>query len=141
FILTICIALGMLGLYYTKLLRPTKLFVSVVSVATIGVMMAYAVSFVMHLVGLGGLPILDLSSALQGGTPALIGLGLNIAILGLASLWLIIDFKMIEEKVAQGGPKYMEWYCGFALLVTLAWIYYEAVKLAFRLAIIFGDRD
>jgi len=35
----------------------------------------------------------------------------------------------------------MEWYCGFALLVTLAWIYYEAVKLVVRLAVLFGNRD
>ena len=35
----------------------------------------------------------------------------------------------------------MEWYLGFALLVTLAWIYYEAVKLAFRLAILLGGRN
>lgn len=141
FILTISIVLGMLGLYYTGLLKPTKVFMSVVKVATAGVMMAYTVSFVLMLVGLGGLPFLSLGSALQGGTPALIGLGLNVAILGLASLWLIIDFKMVEENVAAGAPKYMEWYLGFALLVTLAWIYYEAVKLAFRLALLFGDRD
>ena len=30
---------------------------------------------------------------------------------------------------------------GFALLVTLAWSYYEAVKLAFRLAILLNRRD
>ena len=35
----------------------------------------------------------------------------------------------------------MEWYCGFALLVSLAWIYYESVKLAFRLALLVGNRD
>ena len=39
------------------------------------------------------------------------------------------------------GVSRIEWYCGFALLVTLAWIYYEAVKLAFRLAILLGNRD
>ncbi|MHC4903968.1 MAG: Bax inhibitor-1/YccA family membrane protein, partial [Planctomycetota bacterium] len=72
---------------------------------------------------------------------ALIGLGINVFILGVASMWLIIDFKLIEDRVAEGGPKYMEWYCGFALLVTLAWIYFEAVKLAFRIAILLGNRD
>ena len=71
----------------------------------------------------------------------MIGLGINVLILGGASMWLIIDFKLIEDRVAAGGPKYMEWYCGFALLVTLAWIYYEAVKLAFRVAILLGNRD
>ena len=65
----------------------------------------------------------------------------NVFILGIASLWLIIDFGMVEEKVVAAAPKHMEWYLGFALLVTLAWIYYEAVKLAFRLAILLGNRN
>ncbi|MHC4804423.1 MAG: Bax inhibitor-1/YccA family membrane protein, partial [Planctomycetota bacterium] len=83
----------------------------------------------------------SLGSAFAGGKAALIGLGINVFILGVASMWLIIDFKLIEDRVAEGGPKYMEWYCGFALLVTLAWIYFEAVKLAFRIAILLGNRD
>ncbi|MEE9129848.1 MAG: Bax inhibitor-1/YccA family protein [Phycisphaerales bacterium] len=46
-----------------------------------------------------------------------------------------------EDVRRAGAPKQMEWYCGFALLVSLAWSYYEAVKLAFRLAILLGNRD
>jgi len=34
----------------------------------------------------------------------------------------------------------MEWFCAFILMVTLVWIYLEAVKLCFRLAILFGNR-
>ena len=45
------------------------------------------------------------------------------------------DFGMIEKQVKSGAPKKMEWFCGFILMVTLVWIYLEAVKLCFRLAI------
>jgi len=141
FIITISIMLAMLGLYYARILQPTKMFVAVVTTLTVGVMIAYLISFVASFFITGGLPFLTAFSATQEGYAPWIGLGLNVLILGLASMWLIIDFGLVEEKVKDGAPKYMEWYCGFALIVSLAWIYYEAVKLAFRLALMFGSRD
>ena len=68
-----------------------------------------------------------------------LGLGLNLLILGVASLFLIIDFGTVEKNVEAGVPKFMEWYCGFALLVTLAWIYFESVKLVLRVTVLFRD--
>ncbi len=140
FVITISICLAMLGLYSVRILRPTRLFVSIVSVATAGIMITYLASFVLGFFGVG-LPFVSLGSAFTGGTPALVGLGINVLILGVASAWLIIDFGMVEQHVARGAPKSMEWYLGFALLVTLAWVYFEAVKLVFRLALLFGNRD
>lgn len=139
-VITMGVALAMLGLYYARILRPSKTFIAVIYTATAAVMMIYLISFVLMIFGGPRLPFITIGSALQGGTPALIGLGLNVAILGLASMWLIIDFKTVEDQVKAGAPKYMEWYCGFALLVTLAWIYYEAVKLAFRVAVLLNSR-
>ena len=141
FIITISIMLAMLGLYYTRILQPTKLFRSVVMTLTAGIFIAYMLSMLGRFLFGAGLPFLELGSAFQGGYAPMIGLGLNVLILGVASMWLIIDFGLVEEKVNAGAPKYMEWYCGFALIVTLAWIYYEAVKLAFRLALLFGARE
>ena len=86
------------------------------------------------------MPFLTLASAFEGGQTAMIGLGLNLFILAVASLWLIIDFGMVEQHVKSGEPKQMEWFCGFILIVSLIWIYLEAVKLCFRLAIILGNR-
>ena len=86
------------------------------------------------------MPFLSIGSALQGGQAAYIGLGLNVMILGVASLWLIIDFGMIEKQLNDGAPKHMEWFSAFILMVTLVWIYLEAVKLCFRLAILFGRK-
>ena len=140
FVITISILVAMLALYSFRILRPTETFVSVIKVATAGIMITYVLSFALSFFGVA-LPFVSLGSAFAGGTAALIGLGINVFILGVASMWLIIDFKLVEERVAEGGPKYMEWYCGFALLVTLAWIYLEAVKLVIRLAVLFGGRD
>ena len=47
----------------------------------------------------------------------------------------------IEEMIDNGAPKQSEWYGAFTLIVSLAWVYYEAVKLVFRLALLFGNRD
>jgi uncharacterized YccA/Bax inhibitor family protein len=86
------------------------------------------------------MPFMDLSEAFKDGSAAWIGLGLNAAILVLASLWLLVDLAQIDEAVAAGAPKSMEWLLAFGLMVTLAWVYLEALKLAFRIAAMFGDR-
>lgn len=141
FIITSSILVAMLGLYAARILRPTKLFVSVVSVATLGIGLTYLFGAILWFAFGVQLPFISLSSAVSGGTAGLIGLGINVLILGVASLGLIIDFGMVEQRVTQGGPKAEEWYLAFALIVSLAWVYFEAVKLAARLAILFGNRD
>jgi len=75
-----------------------------------------------------------------GGQTAWIGIGLNLLILGVASLWLIIDVGMIEKQVQAGAPKQMEWFCAFILMVTLVWVYLEALELCFRLVVLFGNQ-
>lgn len=137
FIITVGVTVGMLALYRARIIRPTKTFQAVVGTLIAGVAITYIISFALSFFGLQ-LPFISLGSALQQGAPAWIGLGLNVFILGIAALTLILDFKMVEDRIlgGAGAPKYMEWFCGFALLITIAWIYYEAVKLAFRIAAI-----
>jgi uncharacterized YccA/Bax inhibitor family protein len=48
---------------------------------------------------------------------------------GFAALNLVLDFDLIETGVAQGAPRYMEWYGAFGLLVTLVWLYMEILRL------------
>lgn len=141
FIITISIMLAMLGLYYARILQPTKTFQAVVMTLTAGIMITYLISMGAYFLFGAGLPFLRIGSAVEGGYAPMIGLGLNVLILGIAAMWLIMDFGLVEEKVKSGAPKHMEWFCGFALIVSLAWIYWEAVKLAFRLAILFANRD
>ena len=51
----------------------------------------------------------------------------------IAALNLVLDFDFIENGVRMGAPKYMEWYAGFALLVTLVWLYIEILRLLAKL--------
>ena len=140
FVITISVLISMLALYYFRILQPTKKFTAAVSVLTLGIFITYLISFGMSMFGTE-MPFLSLNSAAAGGNTALIGIGINLLILGVASLWLIIDFGIVEQQVKSGAPKQLEWFCAFILMVTLVWIYLEAVKLCFRLALLFGNRN
>ncbi len=131
---------SMLVLYSAGILRPTRRFNAILGAAVLGIMFTYLASFVLSFFGMN-MPFISLGSTLETGRAGWIGIGLNLVILVIASLTLVTDFGMIEEQVKAGAPRRMEWYCGFALLVTLAWIYFEAVKLIVRLAAMFGRRD
>lgn len=133
FIITMCVAVGMLAVYRLGLIRPGRAFRAVLVTLTIGIMLTYLAGFVLGFFGVE-IPFLSLNSAFEGGKAAWIGIGINVFILIVASLWLVMDFQMIEEVTQSGQPQAMEWYCVFALLVTLVWIYIEALKLAFRAA-------
>lgn len=131
---------SILILYRLGVVRPTARFRAALGVASLGIGFAYLASFVLTLFG-HHMPIISFYSAMNDHGPiALVGLGVNAFILVIASLSLVVDFGTVEEKVESGAPKYMEWYCGFAILVTLAWIYYESVKMLVRVASILGSR-
>ncbi len=53
---------------------------------------------------------------------------MSLVIIGVAALNLVLDFDLIESGVAQGAPRYMEWYAAFGLLVTLVWLYLEILR-------------
>ena len=57
-----------------------------------------------------------------------LSLGLSLVIIGIAALNLVLDFDLIESGVAQGAPRFMEWYSAFGLLVTLVWLYMEILR-------------
>jgi uncharacterized YccA/Bax inhibitor family protein len=113
----------------------------VITMALMGTMLGLVmlIGFVLSFFGVS-LPFISIGSAFEGSTPALIGLGINVLVLGLASLWLVVDFRVIDDAVQAGAPREAEWYLAFGLVVTLVWVYIEALKLAFRLAAMFGGK-
>ena len=54
---------------------------------------------------------------------------ISLVIVAVAALNLILDFSAIEEAANNNSPKYMEWYAGFGLMVTLVWLYIEILRL------------
>jgi uncharacterized YccA/Bax inhibitor family protein len=59
----------------------------------------------------------------------MIGIGFSVVVVIVAALNLVLDFDLIESGARAGAPKYMEWYGGFALMVTLIWLYFEILRL------------
>lgn len=57
------------------------------------------------------------------------GIIFSLFVVIIAALNLVLDFDFIERGAASGAPKYMEWYGGFGLMVTLIWLYLEILRL------------
>lgn len=112
----------MLALYRTGVIKVTQKFRMGVIGATGGILLLYLVQWgITAFTGSAGMTFIN-----GGGT---LGIGFSVLVVGLAALNLVLDFDIIERGSAQGAPKYMEWYCAFALMVTLVWLYMEILRL------------
>lgn len=123
--LTIATFIGMLILYRARIIRATERFKSIMFTAVAGIAIFYLIAFVLGFFNIT-IPFLHEGS--------LIGIGFSILVTAIAALMLIIDFDMIENGIAQGAPKYFEWYASFALLVTLVWLYLEILRLLSKIS-------
>ncbi|MCC3372694.1 Bax inhibitor-1/YccA family protein [Cohnella sp. REN36] len=119
-LLTMCVFIGLLIAYKTRIIRATENFKLGVFAATAGIALVYLVSFVLGMFGVA-VPYLHESNW--------IGIGISVFIVVIAALNLVLDFDFIENGAAQGAPKYMEWYGAFGLMVTLVWLYLEIIRL------------
>ena len=114
----------MLLLYTTRTIVVTDRMVKGILIATGAVMLVYVVDMVLNLFGMN-VPFIHQSGPL--------GIGISLVIVGIAAFNLLVDFAVIEQNVRRGSPKFMEWYCGMALLVTLVWLYLELLRLLSKL--------
>jgi uncharacterized YccA/Bax inhibitor family protein len=111
----------MLALYRTGVIKVTNKFRTGVIAATGGIMLLYLVQWGLSAFTSYNIPFINGGGAL--------GIGFSVLVVGLAALNLVLDFDLIERATAQRAPKYMEWYCAFALMVTLVWLYMELLRL------------
>ena len=44
-----------------------------------------------------------------------------------------MDFDNLERMEYSGAPRWMEWYGGFSVLVTILWMYVEILRLLAKL--------
>ncbi len=111
----------MLLLYKARLLRATPTFTKVVVLATGAIFVLYLVNIALRAFGVMAFPFL------HEGTP--LGILFSVGVCALAAMNFILDFDFIERGANSGAPKYMEWYAGFSLLVTMVWLYLEILRL------------
>lgn len=123
-ILTLSVLAIMLGLYRFQIIRVTEKLKSVIVAATMAIAVTYLVSMVMGFFGSGIAMIHEASPA---------GIGFSLVVVLVAAFNLLLDFDMIETLNARKSPKFMEWYSGFALLVTIVWLYIEILRLLSKL--------
>ncbi len=119
-VLTIGIAGSMLIAYGTRLIKPTRWMLGAITAVTGGVIFF---SFVMFLVSF------FFPGSVIGFWQSPLGLVVAGAIVVIAAFNLVSDFALVENGVQNNAPKYMEWYGGFAILVTLVWLYVSLLRL------------
>lgn len=115
---------AMLVLYKSGKVRATPKFTRILMMAVVGYVIFGFVNLMFAL----------FAGASAYNTP----LGWLIAGVGvvLASLFLVLDFDMIEQGIRNGAPAKFAWIAAFGLVVTLVWLYLEILRL---LAILRGD--
>lgn len=112
----------MLLVYRSGLIKVTDKFRMGVVAATGGIVLLYLVQW-----GITAFTHGAGMSFISGSGP--LAIGFSILVVCLAALNLVLDFDLIERGAQQGAPRYMEWYCAFALMVTLVWLYLELLRL------------
>jgi len=125
--LTLGVAVAMFLLYNFRIIRPTQRFKSILLTATAGIMIFYLATWIIRMFGVN-------MDFMMFGNGSMLGIGISLFMVAIAALNLIIDFEMIEQGAEMGAPRYMEWYCAFALMVTIIWLYVEILKLLSRLS-------
>ena len=123
--LTFGVFLSMLLLFTSRTIRATPAFTKGVIAATCGIMVVYLISLAMQLFGGSRIPYIH-----EGGA---VGIIFSLVVVVIAALNLVLDFDLVERGAAAQAPKFMEWYAGFSLLVTLVWLYIEILRLLIKL--------
>ncbi|TVQ32271.1 MAG: Bax inhibitor-1/YccA family protein [Phycisphaeraceae bacterium] len=121
---------AMLTAYTTRLIKPTEKFKSIVVSATLGIMFLYIGSILMSLFGMR-MPLLHDASP--------IGIAISAVIIVVAALNLVLDFEFIETGVKNKIPTWGEWFGGFTLLITLVWLYFEFLRLLWKIRTLVDD--
>ncbi len=118
--LTVLVFFVMLVLYKTRVIPVTNKFRTGVVMATGAIFLIYLLTWVLSFFNIH-IPYIH-----EGGT---FGILFSIAVLGIASLNLLLDFDLFDKAEEYRAPAYMEWFAGMSLLITLVWIYIEFLRL------------
>lgn len=123
-VLTFGIFLALLLAYTTRIIRLSGAWKRGIIAATLGLCLFYLASFVLSLFGV------NIGFIYDSGP---IGIAFSAFVVVLAASNLVLDFQNIEETAQAGAPKWMEWFGAVGLLMTLAWLYIEVLRLLLKL--------
>jgi uncharacterized YccA/Bax inhibitor family protein len=121
---TILTIFGMFILYNTRIIKVDDNFMKAIFIATFAIAGIYIVQWILSIFHLT-IPGIFTNSP--------IGIAFSVVVVCIAAFNLLIDFNFIETYSGR-APKYMEWYGGFALMVTIVWLYLEILKLLAKIS-------
>lgn len=113
-----------LWFFQAGLIKVTNKFRIGVIIATLGIALFYLITWISSFFTGTNIAMAD------GGTW---GIVFSLVVVFVATLNLFLDFDMIQTMEKRGAPKQFEWYGAFALIVTIIWLYIEALRLLGRL--------
>ncbi|MEO6791087.1 MAG: Bax inhibitor-1/YccA family protein [Ornithinibacter sp.] len=121
---TLATFIGMFLAYKFGLIKVTAKFRRIMTMMLFGYAIFAVVNFVYAIAtntqfGIGG--------------SGLLGIGISVFAVGLASFTLALDFDSIERAIAMGAPRPYAWLLAHGLIVTLVWLYIEFLRLFARL--------
>ena len=118
--LTIFICVCLLIAYRFRFIRVTESFNRKLSAALAGVIVYFAVTFVIGLLWRRTL------SATVGGAA---GILISVVIVVIAGLALVSNFDFVVQCAERKLPHYVEWLAAMGLLIALVWLYIEVLDL------------
>lgn len=107
--------------YRSGLIRATENFKLGVTAATGAIAVYYLIDLGLSFFAGRNAPMIHESGWL--------GIGFSLFAVTIAAFNLVLDFDFVETGVEQRAPKHMEWFAAFGLIVTLAWLYLELLRL------------
>ncbi len=122
---TVCTFVAMYIGYATGFIKVTSKTRRMFFMAIVG----YAIFSMLQLV-------LQMTGVIDGwgfGGSGMLGIGLSVLGVGLASYSLAIDFDSIDNAVKVGAPAKYSWLLAHGLVVSVVWLYIEFVRLFARL--------
>jgi uncharacterized YccA/Bax inhibitor family protein len=122
--LTFGIFFALLLAYSMRIIRLSGPWKRGIIAATLGLCLFYLASLVLSMFGISIGFIWDSGP---------IGIAFSALVVVLAAANLVLDFQTIEENAQSGAPKWMEWLGAVGLLMTLAWLYIEVLRLLYKL--------
>jgi uncharacterized YccA/Bax inhibitor family protein len=123
-LLTFAVLALFLFLYATRVVRVTNGMIVAIVAATGGIFVVYMIDMVLGLFH-HSIPLIYDNGWM--------GIGFSLLVCAVAAFNFFLDFYAIEGYIKAGSPKYMEWYSGMALLITLVWLYLEILRLLSKL--------
>lgn len=124
-IATLCTFAGMFIGYKTGVIKVTSTSRRIFGMMLIG----YVLFSLVNLVGL----LVGWTSGWGFGGSSMLGIGISLLGVGLASYSLAVDFDSIDQAVRMGAPEKYSWLLAHGLIVSLVWLYIEIVRLLARL--------